>query len=71
MVRVSLGHTGRNIEASSCIVLAFVFVLFGSLLRVIASITQVDLIEHRNQIWQIGYRDRPEKQASPGRILRN
>jgi uncharacterized protein involved in response to NO len=63
MVRVSLGHTGRNIEASSCIVLAFVFVLFGSLLRVIASITQVDLIANHyvlivtsaGVMWSIGF----------------
>lgn len=34
MARVSLGHTGRTIEASTTLTLAFIFVTLGSLVRV-------------------------------------
>ena len=34
MARVSLGHTGREIQASSAMIMSFVFVTLGSILRV-------------------------------------
>jgi uncharacterized protein involved in response to NO len=44
MARVSLGHTGRNIEASPLIIVAFVCVVLGALLRVIGSLSHFEII---------------------------
>jgi uncharacterized protein involved in response to NO len=50
MSRVSLGHTGRNIEASAVMVVAFVFVVLGSLLRVTGSLTYLEVIEQHYSV---------------------
>lgn len=43
MTRAALGHSGREIKASPAIALAYVMVIIGALLRVVASVTQLYL----------------------------
>ncbi|MBT3982217.1 MAG: NnrS family protein [Bacteriovoracaceae bacterium] len=59
MSRVSLGHTGRVIEADKTVVLAYFCVIFGALLRVVTPLffpdSYIESLYFSSSIWALGF----------------